>query len=156
MSKKQLDRTDRQILQILQAQGNISNVELAARVNLSPAPCFRRVAALEEKGIIQRYVALLSPEALGLDLLAFVSVKLVKGGKMPSEQFFDAVKGWSEVVGCYSVTGDMDYLLRVQVENLRGYNEFMNDKLLRLTGVLDVRSSIVMESLKETTMLPIG
>ena len=149
----ELDRIDRNILAILQEQGNISNVDLAAQVSLSPAPCLRRVAALEKDGYIKRYVAVLDTAKLGLQLLAFVSVKLVKGGKRPSEQFHNAVATWPEVTGCYAVTGDMDYLLRVQVIDLPHYSSFMNDRLLRQSGVIDVRSSIVIEQVKETTSL---
>ncbi len=148
-----IDKIDRKILTILQEEGHISNVDLAARVNLSPAPCLRRVAALEKAGYIRRYVAVLDAQKLGLQLLAFVSVKLVKGGKRPAEQFHNAVATWPEVTGCHAVTGDMDYLLRVQVPDLQRYSSFMNDKLLRQTGVIDVRSSIVIEELKETTAL---
>ena len=151
-----LDRIDRQILAILQEQGNIANVELAARVHLSPAPCLRRVAALEAAGYIRRYAAVLDPARLGLQLLAFVSVKLVKGGKRPAEQFHAAVETWAEVTGCWAVTGDMDYLLRVQVGDLPDYSRFMNDRLLRHPGVIDVRSSIAIEAVKETTALAVG
>jgi Lrp/AsnC family transcriptional regulator, leucine-responsive regulatory protein len=155
MSQDRLDRTDRNILEVLQRDGRIANVALANQVHLSPAPCLRRVAALEQAGIIERYVALLNARKLGLGLLAFVSVKLIKGGKMPSEQFGIAVAAWSEVVACYALTGDMDYLLRVHVPDLERYNAFMSDKLLRFAGLVDVRSSIVLDRVKETTALPI-
>ncbi|MFA6313878.1 MAG: Lrp/AsnC family transcriptional regulator [Sterolibacterium sp.] len=155
MTTLELDRTDRRILDVLQHQGDISNVELAERVNLSPAPCLRRVAALKEAGVIQRTVAMLDPLKLGFQLLVFVSVKLVKGGNRPAEEFFHAVAEWTEVTSCHAVTGDMDYFLKVQVADLQSYNRFMSDKLLRQAGVIDVRSSIAIEQLKETTALPL-
>lgn len=150
-----LDRTDRAILEILQKEGRISNLELAARVNLSPAPCLRRVRALEEAGVIRQYVALLDPRKAGLGLLAYVTVKLEKKGKMPVEQFTRAVHGWEEVVACYSMTGEFDYLLRVHVEDLEHYSRFVMDKLLKQPGVLDVKSNFVLERVKDTTALPL-
>ncbi len=148
-----LDRTDRKILDILQREGEISNVQLAARVNLSPAPCLRRVAALKAVGVIRGYVAVLDPLKLGFQLMVFVNVKLVKGGQRPSQEFHSAVANWPEVTGCYAVTGDMDYLLWVQVADLSSFNAFMNDKLLRQEGVIDVRSSIAIEAIKESSAL---
>jgi len=155
MTALKLDRTDRRILDVLQREGDISNVQLAERVNLSPAPCLRRVAALKEAGVIQRTVAMLDPLKLGFQLLVFVSVKLVKGGNRPAEEFFHAVSEWTEVLACHAVTGDMDYLLTVQVTDLQSYNRFMSDKLLRQSGVIDIRSSIAIEQLKETSALPL-
>lgn len=150
-----MDRTDRRILEQLQADGRLSNQELAERVLLSPSPCLRRVRALERSGVIQRYAALLDPLQVGLELLAYVSVKLEKRGKMPVDQFTRAVQGWPEVVACFSMTGDMDYLMRVQVEDLAHYSRFIMDKLLKQPGVIDIRSNFVLERVKETTALPL-
>jgi Lrp/AsnC family leucine-responsive transcriptional regulator len=150
-----LDRTDKRILEVLQKDGRIANNELAERVSLSPSPCLRRVRALEAAGVIREYAAILDPVCLGLGLLAFVSVKLKKEGKMPIEQFARAVESWPEVVACYATTGDMDYLLRVQVEDLEHYSRFMMDRLLKLPSVIDSRSSFALERVKETTALPL-
>ena len=150
-----LDRTDRRILELLQVDGRLSNQELAGRVSLSPSPCLRRVRALERSGVIQRYAALLDPQRVGLELLAYVSVKLEKRGKMPVDQFARAVQGWPEVIACFSMTGDMDYLMRVQVEDLAHYSRFIMDKLLKQPGVIDIRSNFVLERVKETTALPL-
>ena len=150
-----LDKTDRRILELLQADGRLSNQELAERVLLSPSPCLRRVRALERSGVIRRYAAVLEPMRVGLELLAYVSVKLEKRGKMPVEQFMRAVQGWPEVISCFSMTGDMDYLMRVQVENLAHYSRFIMDKLLKQPGVIDIRSNFVLERVKETTALPL-
>jgi Lrp/AsnC family leucine-responsive transcriptional regulator len=155
MPKIVLDRTDRRILEQLQADGRLSNQELAERVLLSPSPCLRRVRALERSGVIQRYAALLDPLRVGLDLLAYVSVKLEKRGKMPVDQFTRAVQSWPEVIACFSMTGDMDYLMRVQVEDLAHYSRFIMDKLLKQPGVIDIRSNFVLERVKETTALPL-
>ena len=150
-----LDKTDRRILELLQADGRLSNQELAERVLLSPSPCLRRVRALERSGVIRRYAAVLEPMRVGLELLAYVSVKLEKRGKMPVEQFMRAVQGWPEVISCFSMTGDMDYLMRVQVENLAHYSRFIMDQLLKQPGVIDIRSNFVLERVKETTALPL-
>ena len=153
---KALDRLDRSILACLQADGRLSNQELAERVSLSPSPCLRRVRALERAGVIRQYVALLEPAKIGLAMLAFVSVKLEKKGKMPVEQFTGAVQGWSEVVACYSMTGDVDYLMRVQVEDLDHFSRFIMEKLLKQPGVIDIRSNFVLEQIKDTTALPLA
>jgi Lrp/AsnC family leucine-responsive transcriptional regulator len=156
MPKTALDRTDRRILDALQREGRLSNFELAQRVNLSPSPCLRRVRALESTGVIREYVALLDPLQVGLGLLAFVIVKLEKRGKTPTEQFWRAVQGWPEVVACYAMTGDMDYLLRVHVEDLNHFSRFVMDKLLKQPGVIDVHSNFVLERVKDTTALPLA
>jgi Lrp/AsnC family leucine-responsive transcriptional regulator len=154
--KLRLDRIDRRILEQLQDDGRLSNQELAERVALSPSPCLRRVRGLERAGIIRGYAALLDPLQVGLGLLAFVSVKLEKRGKMPVDQFMRAVQAWPEVIACFSMTGDMDYLMRVQVEDLEHYSRFVMDKLLKQPGVIDIRTNFVLERIKETTALPLA
>lgn len=156
MPKIKLDRTDLRILEALQADGRLTNQELAERVALSPSPCLRRVRALEKAGVIRQYVALVDPLKLGLGMLAYVTVKLEKKGKMPVEQFVRAVQSWPEVIACYSMTGDMDYLMRVQVEDLDHYARFIMEKLLKQPGVTDIRSNFVLERVKDTTALPLG
>ncbi len=151
-----LDRIDRKILDLLQRDGRLSNVELAEKVALSPSPCLRRVRALEVAGVVRQYVALLDPGKVGLALLAYVNVKLEKRGKMPIDDFSKVVQAWPEVVACYSMTGDMDYLLRVQVEDLDHYTRFMMERLLKQAGVIDVKSNFVLERIKDTTALPLA
>jgi Lrp/AsnC family leucine-responsive transcriptional regulator len=150
-----LDRTDRKILELLQRDGRLTNAELADRVSLSPSPCLRRVRALEEGGVIRQYVALVEPAKVGLGLLAYVVVKLEKRGMMPVDEFSRAVQGWPEVVACYAMTGDMDYLLRVHVEDLEHFSRFVLDRLLKQPGVIDVKSNFVLERIKDTTALPL-
>ena len=156
MARPHLQRTDRKLLEILQREGRLTNLELAARVNLSASACLRRVRALEESGVIRRYAALVDPAKVGLGLLAFVNVKLEKRGRMPTDAFARAVKDWPEVVGCHSLTGDMDYVLRVHVADLQHFSRFVMDSLLKHPGVLDVKSSFVLEEVKETTALPLA
>jgi Lrp/AsnC family leucine-responsive transcriptional regulator len=150
------NRTDRRLLDLLQRDGNLTNLELAEKVSLSPSACLRRVRALEEAGVIRRYVAILDPRRVGLGLMAFVNVKLEKRGRTPADAFARAVKDWPEVLACHSLTGDMDYLLRVQVENLDHFSRFVMDSLLKHPGVVDVKSSFVLEEVKETTALPLA
>jgi Lrp/AsnC family leucine-responsive transcriptional regulator len=151
-----LNRTDRRLLELLQRDGSLTNLELAARVHLSPSACLRRVRALEKAGVIRRYVALLDPRKVGLGLMGFVTVKLEKRGRMPTDAFARAVKDWPEVLACHALTGDMDYLLRVQVEDLDHFSSFVMNSLLKHPGVLDVKSSFVLEEVKETTALPLA
>ena len=153
---ERLNRTDRKLLDILQRDGRLTNLEIAGRVNLSPSACLRRIRALEAAGVIRRYVALVDPRKVGLGLMAFVTVKLEKRGRMPTDTFAKAVKEWPEVLACHSLTGDMDYLLRVQVEDLDHFSRFVMDSLLKHPGVLDVKSSFVLEEVKETTALPLA
>lgn len=160
MLKLELDKTDRRILALLQENGRLSNLEVAERVNLSPSPCLRRIRRLEEAGVIRGYVALLDPARLGLGLLAYINVRLDKRGLAESDgqtltdPFCGVVGAWPEVVGCYSMTGDMDYLLRVHVSDMGHFSCFMKEQLLRHPSVVDVKTSFVLDHFKETTALP--
>ncbi|ACR27434.1 Lrp/AsnC family transcriptional regulator [Burkholderia glumae] len=167
MARVELDTIDRRILAILQENGRLSNQEIAERVSLSPSPCLRRIRRLEEMGVITGYVALLDPKRLGLDLLAYISVRLEKrggaaaaaggarAGTTHADRFRVAVQAWPEVVACHAMTGEMDYLLRVQVEDMAHFSRFVQDQLLHHPSVVDVRTSFALESFKETTALPI-
>lgn len=162
MSKIDLDKTDRKILSILQSNGRLTNQEVAERVNLSPSPCLRRIKNLEESGVIRQYVALLDPDKIGLGLLAYVNVRLEKhsdaaggGSRSPRADFAASVANWPEVVACYAMTGEMDFLLRVHVEDMGHFSQFMMDTLLKHPAVLDVRSSFALQRVKDTTALPL-
>lgn len=155
MPEVALDRIDLRILELMQHNGRLSNQELAERVSLSPSPCLRRIRRLEELGVIRGYVALLDPKKLGLGLLAYVSIKLEKRGKMPMDEFKARVQTWPEVVACYAMTGEMDYLLRVYVGDLEHFSRFVMDQLLKQPGVVDVKSSFALERIKDTTALPL-
>ena len=113
-----LDRTDLRLLALLQRAGRASNADLAAQVNLSPSACLRRIQRLESAGVVAGYAARLDPQALGLGLQAFVRVQLEKHGAPGIERFVRAVQDWDEVVACHALTGDMDYLLHVVVQDL--------------------------------------
>jgi len=151
-----LDKTDRRILAELQRDGRLSNQELADRVSLSPSPCLRRVRRLEEEGYIRRYVALVDPDKVGFGLVAYVTIRLNKhsgSSHAPMAEFARDVQAWPEVVACYAMTGDMDYLLRVQVRDLADFSRFAMDTLMQHPSVIDMRSSFALQKLKETTEL---
>lgn len=156
MAEPDLDRTDRRILAELQRDGRLSNQELADRVSLSPSPCLRRVRRLEERGYIKRYVALVDADKVGLGLLAYVSIRLNKhvgGSHAPMGEFARDVQRWPEVVECYAMSGDMDYLLRIQVADLAHFSSFAMDTLMRHPAVVDMRSFFALQQIKETTEL---
>lgn len=164
MPDTKLDKIDRKILAILQADGRLTNQEIAERVNLSASPCLRRVKRLEEEGVIQHYVALLDPAKIGLGLLAYINVRLEKHTestakgilRSPRNDFAASVEQWPEVVSCYAMTGEMDYLLRVRVEDMNHFTSFMMETLLRHPAVLDVKSSFALQKIKDTTALPLS
>jgi len=154
-----LDTIDRRILRALQADGRITYDVLAAQVSLSPSATLRRVKRLEEAGVIARYVALVAPERVGLGLTAYLNVRLEKHAEThkrnPMDLFRAAVQTWPEVVECAALTGEMDYLLRVVVEDMAHYSRFVMDTLLRHPSVEDCKTSFVLDRVKNTTALPL-
>ena len=158
MAGNELDRIDRQILMELQRNGRLSNQDLADRVSLSPSPCLRRVRRLEDEGYIQNYVAVVDREKVGLKLLAYVTIRLNKSHRSshaPMSDFARDVQAWPEVVECYAMSGDMDYLLRVQVADLTQFSRFAMDKLMQHPSVVDMRSSFTLQRIKETNEIPV-
>ncbi|MFT4763346.1 MAG: Lrp/AsnC family leucine-responsive transcriptional regulator [Oleispira sp.] len=150
-----LDRTDRRILDELQKDGAISNLDLADKVGLSPSPCSRRVKALQESGIIQKTVAVLDPKALGLDMVAMISISMDRHTPERFENFERLVAGFPEVLECFLITGSSaDYLLKVIVKDMDGYQQFLLGKLTRIEGVSGVHSSFVMRKVVDSTRLP--
>ena len=143
-----LDNIDRRIVAALQAEGRLPIVDLADKVGLSPTPCQRRVKRLEEEGVIVRYAALVSPPALGLNLQALVQVTLDDHSEKTVEAFEAAIRARPEVVACYAVTGDMDFLLHVLAPDLASFSDFALKALLRMPGVRDTRSSFIMQAVK--------
>jgi len=154
-----LDPIDRRILQALQADGRLTFDELAGRVGLSASAVLRRVRRLEDAQVISGYVALVRPEAVGLGLTAYLNVRLEKHTEAhkrnPMDLFKAAVQAWPEVVECVSLTGEMDYLLRVVVTDMAHYARFIGDTLLRHPSVQDCKSSFVLERIKGTTAMPV-
>lgn len=150
-----LDPLDRRILAELQRDGRLSHVELAERVGLTPTPCTRRVHALEAAGVIQGYAALVDPRKVGLAIQAIVQVKLEKHTDEIVERFRRAVTERPEVLACQALTGDMDFLLQVVVRDIDALSDFTLRRLLRLPGVRDVRSGIVLETVKRSATVPV-
>ena len=151
-----LDRIDLRLLGLLQKNGRATNAEIAAQVNLSPSACLRRVQRLEATGVIRGYAAQVDPALVGLGLQAFVRVQLEKHGQLGLDRFIEGVQQWDEVVACHALTGDMDYLLQVVVQDLEHFSRFLLDKLINATGVADVNSSFVLRTVKQTRALPLG
>ena len=154
-----LDKLDRHILRSLQQDGRATFDQIAEQVGLSPSAVLRRVKRLEEAKVIDRYVALVKPEAVGLGLTAYISVrleKLTEGHKRnPMDVFRASVQAWPEVVECAAMTGEMDYLLRLVVRDMAHYSHFIMDTLLKHPSVQDCKTSFVMERVKHTTAVPI-
>jgi len=144
----ELDDIDRRIVAALQAEGRLPIVDLAERVGLSATPCQRRVKRLEEEGVITRYAALVSPAALGTGLQALVEITLDDHSEKTVDAFEAAIRARTEVVACYAVTGDMDFLVHVFVPDLPSFSEFALKALLRMAGVKNTRSSFIMQAVK--------
>ncbi len=150
---KELDSIDCKILNELQKDGRISNVELSKRVGLSPTPCLERVRRLERQKYITGYMALLNPQYLDAALLVFVEITLNRGAPDVFEQFNTAVQNLDDIQECHLVSGDFDYLLKTRVSDMSAYRKLLGDTLLRLPGVNDTRTYVVMEEVKQSNQL---
>jgi len=149
-----LDRIDKAILALLQEDALLSLQQIAERVKLSPTPCWRRIQQLRDAGIIRKHVAILDPAALNLPITVFVSVKTSQHNAAWLDRFARGVKDMAEVVEFYRMSGDIDYLLRVVVSDIQGYDAFYK-KLIKIAELTDVSSSFAMEQIKFTTSLPL-
>jgi len=150
-----VDDTDRRILDHLQKDGRASNAELADAVGLSPSPTWRRVKAMEEAGVVRGYVALLDAKAVGLPVNVFMSVSLTTQVEGALKLFERAVASRPEVMECYLMTGDSDYLLRIVVPDLQAYERFVMD-FTKIAGIAQIRSSFALRAVKQGTALPLG
>ncbi|QJR79344.1 leucine-responsive transcriptional regulator Lrp [Alteromonas pelagimontana] len=153
---KHLDRIDRNILTELQRDGRISNVELAKNVGLSPSPCLERVKRLENQGYIIGYHAVVDPNLLGAAMLVFVEITLTKTSVDIFAEFSAAVLKHEDIQECHLVSGDFDFLLKTRVADMSSYRRLLGDTLLRLPGVSESRTYVVMEEVKSTTALKIN
>jgi DNA-binding Lrp family transcriptional regulator len=150
-----LDTTDLRILAELQANGALSNVELARRVHLSPSPCLARVKALEQHGVINRYVALANAAALGLGLNVFISISLKEQSKAALAEFEQRIAEHDEVMECYLMTGDSDYLMRVALPDIAALEKFILEQLTPISGIEKIRSSFALKQVRYKTALPL-
>jgi Lrp/AsnC family transcriptional regulator, leucine-responsive regulatory protein len=150
-----LDLTDVAILAQLQSDAKLTNVELAQRVHLSPSPCLARVKALERDGFISRYVTLLDPLSIGLRVSVFIQISLETQIERALETFETAIVQRPEVMECYLMTGDSDYLLRVVVADVQALERFILNELTRIPGIARIRSSFALKQVKYQTALPL-
>lgn len=151
-----LDATDLRILDELQRDASLSNVELARRVHLSPSPCLARVRALEARGLIRQYVALLDAKQLGLHLNVFISISLKQQSRQALEEFETRIGLHDEVMECYLMTGDADYLLRVAVPDMPALERFILEQISPIAQVEKIRSSFALKQVRYKTALPLG
>jgi len=152
----ELDRGDVRILDLLQEHGDLSAAEIAERLGMTASTCWRRVSRLEELNVIRKRVALLDREKLGLNVLVFSHVKLAGHGRDALLRFEQAVGEHPEILECYSLMGETDFLLRIVCRDIKAYEAFFLDHLSRFPGVQSVHSSIALSVIKETTALPLA
>jgi Lrp/AsnC family leucine-responsive transcriptional regulator len=150
-----LDEIDRKILAVLQRDGRCANTDLAYEVGLSPSPCLRRLRSLEEAGVIDRYVALLNPAAIGMNLEIFVRITLDRHDTESVRVFTDQIQKIARVLECHMLAGDCDFLLRVVATDLVEYQEFVMKQLSQIPGVRNVKTEIPLETVKKTTGYPL-
>ena len=150
-----LDSMDKRILDVLQEDARISNQALAKAVGLSPSPCWRRVRRLMQEGVIDRHVTLLDAEAIGLDVVAFLSVSLDNHHPETVDEFMAVVDRSDEVLECHMMSGQNDFLLKVVAESIPAYQRFLSDNVLRCRGLRAANTSFVLGRRKLTTRLPI-
>lgn len=146
-----LDHTDIRILNILQADGRITNSALANRINMSPPPTLERVKKLEKHGIIKKYVALLEPAAVGIGTLTFVQVSLSGHGEQSVREFIEAISKLDEVKECHHITGDADFLLKIAVKDISAYEDLVLHKLLALPHIGNMKTMVVLSTFKDET-----
>ena len=151
-----IDRYDRILLKALQENGRASNVELSEQANLSPPQCYRRVRRLEADGIIRGYAAQVAPAAIGLGVVAFVSLTLDREQFKQVRQLEKAIRQFPEILECYTISGDFDYLLKVVATDLKSFSNFLTDRLMQVPGVSGVRSMVCLEEIKPPGSLPLN
>ncbi len=151
-----IDKTDKQIITILQQNGRISNAELARHIKMSPPPTLERVKKLERNGVIQKYVALANPTKLGLTCFTYVEVTLVRHGREGVERFMQAITKLDEVMECHHITGGADFLLKVASRDIPDYENFVLHKLTALPEVQHLKTMVVLSTLKHETRLPMS
>ena len=150
-----MDSKDREIIKALQRNGRLTNQDLAAQVNLSPSPCLRRTRALEEKGVIKGYTAIVDERAYGLHVTALVRIRLSSHTGDVVKLFEKKVHETEQILDCYVITGSEDYLLRVLVEDLKSYEEFVRHKLHNIPGIASIDSSFAYGVLKQSNVFPV-
>jgi len=150
-----MDEVDIQILRLLQQDGRITNADLSKRVDLSPPSVLQRVRALEKAGFIRGYTAILDPDRLGLKIMAFAQISLSLHQDMPIERFRRSIQDIDEVLECYHVSGEYDFLLKIVVKDMRAYEALIREKISRIRGIRQINSSFVFGVPKHSAAIPI-
>jgi Lrp/AsnC family leucine-responsive transcriptional regulator len=151
-----IDKYDRILLKTLQENGRASNVELSDKASLSAPQCYRRVRRLEAEGIIRGYMAQVAPAAIGLGVVAFVSLTLDREQFKKVRELEKAIHQFPEILECYAISGDFDYLLKVVATDLKSFSNFLSDRLMQVPGVAGVRSMVCLEEIKQASALPVN
>lgn len=151
----ELSKTDIKILNLLQQDASLSTAEIAAKVGLSQSPCWRRISRLEQAGIIKNRVAVLDHNKLGMEVVVFVNVSLNAHGRQNLEDFEKEVKKFLEVLECYTVTGNMDYMLKIVTKDIQHYEAFLRNNLMTMPMIREMHSTIAVTEIKDTTRLPL-
>ena len=155
MQTLHLDHTDRRILELLQTEPGINASEIGEKIGLSQSAVWRRIQSLREEGVIRDQPVKLDREKVGLNTMVFAHVKLTSHGRSNLADFSEAVRKYPEVLDCYVLLGNVDFLLRIVTEDIKAYEQFFFEKLSQLPGIQEVNSSIVLSDIKHTTVLPI-
>ena len=151
-----LSPTDIKILSLLQQDASLTAAEIAQQVNLSTSPCWRRINRLEQEGLIEKKVALLSLEKLGMGLVVFARIRLSKNDEDSLQAFEDKVRSFEEVVECYTVTGSADYFLKIITRDIKHYDQFLRRHLIQIPAVRDINSNVAVTKIKYSTELPLN
>lgn len=151
-----MDKYDRDILKVLQSEGRISNKDLAQKVALSQAPCWRRVDALQKSGLIKGYTAIVDQEKVGLNITAFAQITLDNHHPETVQRFDRGIQQWPEILECHATSGEYDYLLKIVTRDMNSYNRLIYDKILMLPSIRSVNTSFSMQQKKRTSHVPIS
>ena len=151
----ELTSADIKLLKLLQHDASLSTAELAVRVGMSQSPCWRRINRIEQEGIIQRKVALLDPHKLGMEVVVFTTINLTTHGRSALQEFEREIVKFPEVVECYTMTGSMDYMLKIVTRDIRHYEIFIRTHLAQLPGIREMHSNVSVTRIKDTTELPL-
>jgi Lrp/AsnC family transcriptional regulator, cysteine-sensing transcriptional activator len=150
-----LDKLDRQILQLIQVDASLSAAEIADKIGLTQPPCWRRIKRLEEEGLIESRVALLNEKKLGLNVTVFARVKLSVHGKKSLSEFEDEISSFAEVLECYTMMGEYDFLLKIVTQDIEAYEIFFRKQLSQMPTVQEIHSNVALSKIKYTTVLPV-
>jgi len=155
MQTVSLDHTDRKILDLLQSEPGVNASAIGERIGLSQSACWRRIQRLRDEGVFSDHPVILNREKVGLTTMVFAHVKLTSHGRSNLSDFADAVRSYPEVMDCYVLLGQVDFLLRIVAEDIKAYEQFFFEKLSQLPGIQEVTSSIVLSDIKHSTALPV-